>query len=170
MQPAATMIKGFEIGGLTPQKILTVFWETAGKKDVLTVGYGHKVLPGDKIWVDGVYRTLKKGDVITQKMADDWYKQDLAIAKKDAETLAEKWNIGTQPPKVTNILTQMAFQMGLDKVGKFKNMFGALKAGKHQAAANEMLVGSDGISDSLWVTQTPKRAKALAAMMQTTYK
>jgi hypothetical protein len=172
------MLKEYEVGGRTKLKTLTVFWEGAGKKKVLTVGYGHKVLPGDKIWDEtigpnGAFRTLKDGDVITQQMADDWYKQDIANAKKYAKKLAEKWNIGKQPPVVMNILMQMVFQMGIATVGSiekapgqkaikgFKKMFGALAKNPpdYDKAADEML-------DSDWATQSGRRARELAAFMR----
>jgi lysozyme len=56
-------------------------------------------------------------------------------------------------------LTNMAYQMGVSGVLKFKGMLDALKAGKRELAANEAL-------DSLWAKQTPERARRVAAQIR----
>lgn len=58
-----------------------------------------------------------------------------------------------------NVLLNMAFQMGLTKLMKFVEMMAALEAGDYMEAAAEML-------NSEWATETPVRAKKLAAQMQ----
>ena len=58
------------------------------------------------------------------------------------------------------VLVEMAYQMGVGGLFKFKRMWAALAVGAYSGAAHEML-------DSRWAKQTPKRAKELAEIMQT---
>lgn len=63
----------------------------------------------------------------------------------------------TQPRQ--DVLINMAFQMGINGLLKFKNMLRALDDRNYSLAAKEML-------DSLWAKQTPERAKRLARQMR----
>lgn len=58
------------------------------------------------------------------------------------------------------VLIQMAYQMGIDGLLKFKGTLKAVSDGNYLAASQRML-------DSLWATQTPARAKRLAEQMKT---
>jgi lysozyme len=57
-------------------------------------------------------------------------------------------------------LVNMAFQMGVDGLLKFKNTLELIKNGKYKEASDAML-------DSLWAKQTPNRASRLSAQMKT---
>ena len=63
------------------------------------------------------------------------------------------------PEKAQEVVANMAYQMGVGGVLKFKKMWAALKEGDYKKAANEML-------DSRWAKQTPNRAKELAEIMR----
>ena len=58
-----------------------------------------------------------------------------------------------------DVLLNMAYQMGIAGVQKFKQMIVAVRAQDWDRAALEML-------DSLWANQTPSRADELSRMMQ----
>ena len=58
-----------------------------------------------------------------------------------------------------NALANMAFQLGLDKLLKFKKTLDLLKVGRWDAAANEAL-------DSDWAHQCPNRAKRVTDMIR----
>lgn len=58
-----------------------------------------------------------------------------------------------------DILYNMAYQMGVSGVLKFKNMIKALEEQDYRQAAIEML-------DSKWAKQTPNRAYRLSARME----
>ena len=62
------------------------------------------------------------------------------------------------PPR-QDVLINMAFQMGINGLLKFKKMLRALDDRNYSLAAKEML-------DSLWAKQTPERAKRLARQMR----
>ena len=57
-----------------------------------------------------------------------------------------------------DILFNMAYQLGVNGVLKFKNMIKALKDNDYKEASIQML-------DSLWAKQTPNRAKRLSDRM-----
>jgi len=63
------------------------------------------------------------------------------------------------PEKAQEVVANMAYQMGVGGVLKFKKMWAALKAGDYKKAAEEML-------NSRWAKQTPNRAKELAEIMR----
>ena len=58
------------------------------------------------------------------------------------------------------VLINMAFQLGIGGLLKFKRALGSIKDGQYKEASMEML-------DSLWAQQTPERAKRLAKQMET---
>ncbi len=78
----------------------------------------------------------------------------------------ERWNqlvsrlpwLNEQPEDVQRALGNMAYQLGVGGVRRFKNMLKALKDGDREAAAVAAL-------DSKWAKQTPKRARRVAALI-----
>jgi lysozyme len=58
------------------------------------------------------------------------------------------------------VLINMAFQLGINGLLKFKRALGSIEDGQYSEAAMHML-------DSLWAQQTPERAKRLAKQMTT---
>ena len=57
------------------------------------------------------------------------------------------------------ILMDMAYNMGVPRLCKFKNMWRALSEHNYTGASYEML-------DSKWAKQTPNRAKSMAELMK----
>lgn len=60
------------------------------------------------------------------------------------------------------VLMDMTYQLGINSVKKFKQMFLALSEHNYDEAANQML-------DSKWHTQTPQRCELLARRMKLGY-
>ncbi|MBE5251132.1 glycoside hydrolase family protein [Mixta mediterraneensis] len=60
----------------------------------------------------------------------------------------------------TDVLLSMAYQLGVEGVGQFKNMLSAITEENFPEAANAMLT-------SLWARQTPGRARRHAEVMRT---
>lgn len=58
------------------------------------------------------------------------------------------------------VLIDMAFQLGINGLLKFKRTLSLIESGRYEDAAFAML-------QSLWAKQTPNRAKRLAAWMRT---
>lgn len=63
-------------------------------------------------------------------------------------------------PARADILISMAFQLGVTGLAKFENTLKMIAAGNFAGAANGML-------DSLWAKQTPKRAQRHSDVMKT---
>ena len=57
------------------------------------------------------------------------------------------------------VLINMAFQLGIGGLLKFKRALGSIEDGQYKEASMEML-------DSLWAQQTPERAKRLSKQME----
>ena len=63
------------------------------------------------------------------------------------------------PREVREVLLEMAYQMGVSGVSKFKNALKHMKNEEWNKAADEMLL-------SRWYKQTPKRAKELSEIIR----
>ena len=101
-----------------------------------TIGYGTK-LP------------------LTKEEAELILKHRLNAFTKEVNEKLEWLDI---PPDKMEILYEMAYQMGVSGLLKFRNMLSALNEKDYKTAAKEML-------DSRWARQTPNRASELAARM-----
>lgn len=130
------MTKDFEGLRLKPYRC------TAGK---LTVGYG---------------RNLE--DVgISRAEADMMFERDFAQAEAEARQLCRTYKVNYEDliEQRFYVLTDMIFNMGYDRVSKFKKMLTAFSKGDYDTAANEML-------DSTWAIQVGNRAQQLALLMR----
>lgn len=88
------------------------------------------------------------------------YLLDNDIKEKTAQVLAAlPWASKLNEPRFA-VLVNMAFQMGIGGLFKFKRMLGSVEDGQYGEAAAEML-------DSTWAKQTPERANRLATQMKT---
>ena len=82
------------------------------------------------------------------------------IADKTAQVLAAlPWATKLSEPRRA-VLVNMAFQMGIGGLLKFKRTLGSIEDGQFFEAAVEML-------KSTWAQQTPTRAHRLATQMET---
>jgi lysozyme len=118
---------------------LTPYRCTAGK---LTIGYG---------------RNLE--DVgISKEEAEFLLASDLAKAKIDAAKYIP-WFWKLTPPRQA-VLVNMAFNMGINGLLKFKNTLRLIETGEYAEAAKAML-------DSKWAEQTGQRALRLSVQLNT---
>ena len=137
---------------------LEVYQDSLG---IDTIGIGRNLddrgITQDELdWMD--YPTIEHvySDGITE--ADAIY-----LAQNDVQIVEEE--LLAAHPCVENldavrqlVLVDMAFNMGVPRLCKFKNMWSAIHEGKFEAAAREML-------DSRWATQVKGRATKLANAM-----
>ena len=130
------MTKDFEGLRLKPYKC------TAGK---LTIGYG---------------RNLEDGG-ISKTEADMLFERDFAQAESEVRRLlkANDIDVDNLIEQRFYVLTDMMFNLGYNRLAKFKKLLYALKKGLYDDAANEML-------DSLWAAQVGNRATKLATLMR----
>lgn len=117
-------------------------------RGILTVGIGHKVLPGDN---------LKMGDVISDARVQELFQQDCSKAFEAALSQAK------QLDKYNEImiarLTSVNFQLGTGWRTKFPNTWSMLKNGDVQGAINNL-------TKSAWYKQTPSRVTAFVNTLQ----
>ena len=129
-----------------------LFFPYKDSKGYLTVGYGHKVLPGEN---------FHQG--ITEEQALSILRKDSFKAWQEAIQLLKEHNVELaqdQRESVMRILPNMCFQLGKHGVRDFKNMWKALQAGDFKEASKEML-------DSKWArSDSPNRARELASKMK----
>lgn len=130
------MTKDFEGLRLKPYKC------TAGK---LTIGYGRNL---DDVGISKIE-------------ADMLFERDFAQAESEVRRLLKANNIDADNliEQRFYVLTDMMFNLGYNRLAKFKKLLYALKKGLYDDAANEML-------DSLWAAQVGNRATKLATLMR----
>ena len=124
--------------------VLKVYKDHLGYK---TVGIGHLLLETDEEYEMGVDHP------ITQTKADEYLVQDLNICLKDCENAFHN-NWRDWPEEVKLIIANMAFNLGITRLRKFKKMFAALNSGDYKLASEEGL-------DSRWAKQVYNRSKRL---------
>lgn len=112
-----------------------------------TFGVGHLVLPIDD---------LQEGVEYDDTKIMEFFERDFKQATNDAETFIKSENID---PRAFGCVINMAFQLGLPRLLKFKNFQYHLHKCDYESASSEML-------DSLWAKQTPNRANELAETMR----
>lgn len=111
---------------------------------------------GDK-WTIGYGRNLEDRG-ITQAEALALLKNDIADVMS---MLSFELSFYLELDQIRrDVLTNMAFQIGVAGLLKFKKTLQYVKAGEYEKAAYEML-------DSKWAKQTPSRAKELSEQMRT---
>ena len=115
-------------------------WRGTAYQDSLgywTIGYGFLV-------------DARKSDALPLAVADVWldYKLQEKISALDAQI--PWWK--NQPEEVQEALVNMAYQMGINGLLKFKTTLSLLEKGDREGAANSAM-------KSLWAKQTPERAK-----------
>ncbi|MBQ8609916.1 MAG: glycoside hydrolase family protein [Campylobacter sp.] len=126
-------------------------------KDTLgfdTIGYGFKCdsLTCDELELnDGIIEPMSK------EVADKILR--LKLAKLTSKVYdAIPW-LNNSPKQVQEVVIEMAYQMGVDGVLKFKNTLNFIKENDYKNASSNMM-------KSLWAKQTPNRAKKLANIIE----
>lgn len=120
-------------------------------RGVLTVGIGHKVVPGDNI---------KLGQTISEMQVDAFFDKDIAKAFSAAKQQAAQLNKVT--PDFVAALTSVNFQLGTGWTNVFPNTWADLKKDNEQSAINRL-------KQSDWYSQTPQRVAAFIQAIQTAY-
>jgi lysozyme len=109
-----------------------------------TIGYGFMVDPA-------------KNGRIPRPVADFWLRWEIEDRRRQLNA-ALPW-FSRLPDGVTAALLNMAYQLGVNGVLRFRKMLAALQLGQYARAADEAL-------DSNWARQTPARARRVAALIR----
>lgn len=113
-----------------------------------TAGIGHLLLG-----VDG----LEVGDPVPMEAVLEWFDRDYKEAVTDC--CAIFLNFASLPDQVKRVLVNMAFNLGRNRLSKFKNTIRYVNEGNYVMAANEMI-------DSKWYAQVGNRSKELVDIMK----
>ncbi len=116
-----------------------------------TFGIGHMVTEED------MEHTWPVGTPVTDERILEVFKKDCEIAYTDACTLV--LNFAGQAPDAQRVLVNMAFNLGRNRLSKFKNMLKYVNEGNYPMAANEMI-------NSKWYGQVGRRSAELVDMMK----
>lgn len=116
-----------------------------------TFGIGHMVNESDMEF------TWPVGTPVTDERILDVFHQDCDIAYSDACSLV--LNFAGQAVDAQRVLVNMAFNLGRNRLSKFKNMLRYVNEGNYLMAANEMI-------DSKWYSQVGRRSKELVDIMK----
>ena len=111
-----------------------------------TAGIGHLITEWDEEYFD-----KPVGTKVTEEQVAKWFMADLSVAINDMNQFTEGMNVDEN---VRECVTEMAFQLGLPRLNKFKKFKQALLDNDIQTAQAEM-------KDSLWYRQTTNRAERL---------
>lgn len=109
----------------------------------------------------GIGHLLKKGENFTElsdAQVEELFDKDLNEAKQATSRIINKNKLKLSTTQ-QNALTDMVFQMGENRVSKFKKTLSLLSQGKNEEAAKEAL-------NSRWAKQTPKRAKEISNLLK----
>ncbi len=131
---------------------LHVYLDTKG---IPTVGIGHNLRndPAEK----ELGRVLKVGDEISENEAMLLFDKDLAIAVQE---VSQAINCFYKLSDIRQcVLVDMAFNLGIPRLKKFKKALTAIEKSEYETAAKEML-------NSSWARQVKSRAPRLALMME----
>ena len=108
----------------------------------LTIGYGHLVRPSERFNLNQKYAKIS---------LEKLFEKDFNNALNDYNKNYKKFKYNN---RVSNVLIEMIFQVGISKQKKFKKMNEYIQQNKLYMAAYEM-------KNSLWYSQTPKRINKL---------
>ena len=116
-----------------------------------TFGIGHMVTEAD------MEHTWPVGTPVTDERILDVFKEDCEVAYSDACALV--LNFAGQSTDAQRVLVNMAFNLGRNRLGQFKNMLRAVNEGNYAKAADEMV-------DSRWYKQVGRRSEELVEIMR----
>jgi len=116
-----------------------------------TFGIGHLVTEADPEY------TWPVGTPVTDERILDVFHVDCNAACEDASALF--LNFSSHPETVQRVLVNMAFNLGRNRLGKFKKMITAVNEGNYTKAADEMV-------DSKWYRQVKTRGVELVELMR----
>ena len=116
-----------------------------------TFGIGHLVTEDDMEY------SWPVGTPVTDERILDVFHKDCDVAYTDACALV--LNFAGQATDAQRVLVNMAFNLGRNRLSKFKNMLRYVNEGNYVMAANEMV-------NSKWYGQVGRRSKELVDIMK----
>ena len=116
-----------------------------------TFGIGHLVVPNDKEYREDV------GTRVSEERVRECFDKDVQSVLKDCTLLYKDFD--ELPEEAQQIIANMMFNMGYNRLSKFKGMKRGVDAKDWNKAADEMV-------DSRWYKQVTNRANRLVERMR----
>ena len=125
------------------------YLDTVGKR---TIGWGHLIRDTDP------EAALLPSALISDARASELFEQDFGNALSDAYALVPQFD--SLSPELKIALTDMAFNLGRERLSGFSNLLGEVTSGAPDPAAV-----AQHMQDSKWARQTGRRSKGLVGMV-----
>ena len=120
-------------------------------ESIPTFGIGHAIKESD------IEYTWPVGTFIEKERIDNAFEEDFNTACTDAAALTLEF--ANLPGAAKRVLVNMAFNLGRNRLGRFKKMLRAVNEGNFKKAADEMV-------DSKWYNQVGNRSIELENWMR----
>ena len=119
-------------------------------KGIPTGGIGHRMTKQEQ-------EQYPEGSEIPDEIVNRWFAEDMDEAVGGVDRLLEQHKVDV-PEAVYDVLVNMSFNLGQERLSKFTDMWKALEIGDYEAAAAEM-------KDSDWFGEVGNRAVRLIDRM-----
>ena len=132
-------------------EVLEIYEDSLG---YLTLGVGHLIQPHDS------EHGQPAGTPVSQEVVDMYYADDFDKHVEETIHVCENNNIvfDALPENIQHVLVNMCFNLGANRLGKFRNMLYAVSTSDWKEMANQM-------EDSRWFGQVGRRSVELQQMV-----
>jgi len=132
-------------------EVLEVYEDSLG---YLTLGVGHLIQKSDPEYGQPA------GTPVSQEVVDMYYADDFDKHVEETIHVCENNNIvfDALPENIQHVLVNMCFNLGANRLGKFRNMLYAVSTSDWKEMANQM-------EDSRWFGQVGRRSVELQQMV-----
>ena len=132
-------------------EVLEVYEDSLG---YLTLGVGHLIKKSDPEYGQPA------GTPVSQEVVDMYYADDFDKHVEETIHVCENNNIvfDALPENIQHVLVNMCFNLGANRLGKFRNMLYAVSTSDWKEMANQM-------EDSRWFGQVGRRSVELQQMV-----
>ena len=132
-------------------EVLEVYEDSLG---YLTLGVGHLIQKSDPEYGQPA------GTPVSQEVVDMYYSDDFDKHVDETIHVCENNNIvfDALPESIQHVLVNMCFNLGANRLGKFRNMLYAVSVSNWEEMANQM-------EDSRWFGQVGRRSVELQQMV-----
>ena len=132
-------------------EVLEIYEDSLG---YLTLGVGHLIKKSDPEYGQPA------GTPVSQEVVDMYYADDFDKHVEETIHVCENNNIvfDALPENIQHVLVNMCFNLGANRLGKFRNMLYAVSTSDWKEMANQM-------EDSRWFGQVGRRSVELQQMV-----
>lgn len=132
-------------------EVLEVYEDSLG---YLTLGVGHLIQKSDPEYGQPA------GTPVSQEVVDMYYEDDFDKHVDETIHVCENNNIvfDALPESIQHVLVNMCFNLGANRLGKFRNMLAAVSTSDWKEMASQM-------EDSRWFGQVGRRSVELQEMV-----